>query len=124
MSRCGGSSPDVRALPARAAAAWRCRSARGSNRAEVVKRRSSGSATDVVERYVIRQEEPPLFPAPAVAEVTRARRKWPFVVAGVALVLAAVLAAATGYLLTRGPDLAAFHGGLHQAAELSLSLQA
>jgi hypothetical protein len=78
---------------------------------------------DAVDTYVIRQEEPSLFPVP-VAEVPRRRRRWPFVVAGVAVALVAVLGAGAAYMFTRGPDLAAFRSGLHQTAELSLSLQA
>ena len=84
----------------------------------------NGGATDAAETYVIHRQEPPLFAVAPVAAVTRGRRRWPFVVAGVALAVAVALAGAAAYLLTRGPDLAAFHSGLQQTAELSLSMQA
>jgi hypothetical protein len=87
-------------------------------------RRRSGSSTEAAETYVIRHEEQPLFPVPELVELPHRRRKWPFVVLAVGLAVAAALAATAVYMVTRGPDLAAFHTDLEQTGELALSLQA
>src|SRR5262245_39398326 len=85
--------------------------------------RRRASSSEAVQAHVIANEEP-LFAVPEMPETRVGRRRWPIVLVGVGLTVAATLAATATYLLTRGPDLAAFHTDLKQTSELSRSVQA